>query len=277
MRRSLSMRWYAGLFVVLGVLIFGTLTPTGAQMVPYEDWTADRIDPTRWRVFSLGAGTAVYEVVRQITNGQLHHALRTYGGTRDDLGITTGINAIGFLQGGFTAVQWDTTVHGYILQGCPTPGSQPSALQVDLRMQLFNDGSPLGQNDLTGNVESRVRLQRQSNSSDPPEIVQAIGLVTRCSVPDCSTRDVVGEVSLGPVQAGQPNNFRMFWDTFRSSVEFQRNAEPPVHIPYTLPVVSPLRGGRVWQVQAIAANCTVSPRPFTEVSATIDNIFVFFP
>jgi hypothetical protein len=41
-------------------------------------------------------------------------------------------------------------------------------------------------------------------------------------------------------------------------------------------VVTPL-SGRVWQVQGIAANCTASPRPFAEVSATLDNIFVFVP
>jgi hypothetical protein len=37
------------------------------------------------------------------------------------------------------------------------------------------------------------------------------------------------------------------------------------------------RGGRVWQAMAIGANCTASPRPFAEVSVTLDNIFVFFP
>jgi hypothetical protein len=30
-------------------------------------------------------------------------------------------------------------------------------------------------------------------------------------------------------------------------------------------------------VIAIGANCTASPRPFAEVSATLDNVFVFFP
>ena len=112
---------------------------------------------------------------------------------------------------------------------------------------------------------------------DPPEVVQAIGLVTRCNVPDCSTRDVLGEVGLGPVLVGQVHTFQMFWDTFRSRVEFQKNAEPPVHLGYSVPAVTPLGGGRVWQVVAIGANCTASPRPFAEVSATLDNIFVFVP
>jgi hypothetical protein len=271
------MRRRAGLAVVLGVLLGGALTPAAAQMVLYEDWAAERIDPARWRVFSLGASTAVYEVVRQVAGGQLHHALRAYGGTQDDLGAQAGTNAVSFAQGGFTAVQWDTTVHGYLLQGCPTPGAQPSALQVDLRMQLFNDGSRLTPDDATGTVDTRVRLVRRSDSVDPPEVVQAVGLVTRCNVPDCSTRDVLGEAGLGPVLVGQPNTFQMFWDTFRSRVEFQRNAEPPVPIGYSVPVVAPLGGGRVWQAVAIAANCTASPRPFAEVSATLDNIFIFLP
>lgn len=277
MGRELAMRRRAGLAVVLGVLLSGALTPAAAQMALYEDWAAERIDPARWRVFSLGASASVYEVVRQITNGQLHHQLRTYGGTQNDLGAQVGTNAVSFAQGGFIAVQWDTAVHGYLLQGCPTPGAQPSALQVDLRLQLFNDGSRLTPDDATGTVDARVRLVRRSDSVDPPELVPAVGLVTRCNVPDCSTRDILGEVGLGPVLVGQPNTFRMFWDTFRSRVEFQKNAEPPAYVGYSLPVVTRLGGGRVWQVMAIGANCTTSPRPYAEVSATLDNIFVFFP
>jgi hypothetical protein len=148
---------------------------------------------------------------------------------------------------------------------------------VDLRLQLFNDGSRLTPDDATGTVDARVRLVRRSDSVDPPELVPAVGLVTRCNVPDCSTRDLLGEVGLGPVLVGQSNTFLMVWDTLRSRVEFQKNAEPPVAVGYTLPVVTPLGGGRVWQAVAIAANCTTSPRPFAEVSATLDNIFIFVP
>jgi hypothetical protein len=181
--------------------------------------------------------------VRLIVNGQLHQLQRVYGGTQDDLGTQVANNTMGFAQGGFTAVQWDATVHGYGLQGCPTPGAQPSALQVDMRMQLFTDGSSQGPGDVTGHVDARVRLVRGSDSGDPPELVPAIGLVTRCNVPDCSTREVLGEVGLGPVLVGQPHTFRMFWDTFRSRVEFQKNAEPPVYVGYSVPVVTPLGGG----------------------------------
>ena len=274
---QLATRRRTGLAVLLGVLLSAALTPAAAQVVLYEDWSTERIAPERWQVFSLGASSSVYEVVRLIADGQLHHLLRVYGGTRDDLGAQAGTNAIGFTQGGFTAVQWDTAVHGYLLQGCPTPGAQPSALQVDMRMQLFNDGSRQGPGDATGTVDTRVRLVRTSDSVDPPEVVQARGLVTRCNAPDCSTRDVLGEVDLGAVLVGQPNTFRMFWDSFHSRTEFQKNADPPVHIGYSVPAVTPLGGGRVWQAIAIGANCTASPRPLAEVSTTLDNVFVFFP
>jgi hypothetical protein len=275
MGRELAMRRRAGLAVVLGVLLSGALTPAAAQLAPYEDWAAERIDPARWRPLSIPS--TAYEVVRLITNGQLQHAVRVYGRPRDDLGTQAATNALGFAQGSFTAVQWDTAVHGYLLQGCATPGAQPSALQVDLVMLLFNDGSSPAPGDRTGHVETLVRLVRRSDSVDPPEVVQAIGLVTRCNVPDCGTRDVLGEVGLGPVLVGQVHTFLMLWDSFRGLIEFRKNADPPVPVAYSVPVVTPLRGGRVWQVQGIAANCTASPRPFAEVSATLDNIFVFVP
>jgi hypothetical protein len=239
---QLATRRCTGLAVLLGILLSAALTPAAAQVVLYEDWSTERIAPERWQVFALGASSSVYEVVRLIADGQLHHLLRVYGGTRDDLGAQAGTNAIGFAQGGFTAVQWDTAVHGYLLQGCPTPGAQPSALQVDMRMQLFNDGSRQGPGDATGTVDTRVRLVRTSDSVDPPEVVQARGLVTRCNAPDCSTRDVLGEVDLGAVLVGQPNTFRMFWDSFHSRIEFQKNADPPVHIGYSVPAVTPLGG-----------------------------------
>jgi hypothetical protein len=274
MGRELAMRRRAGLAVVLGVLLSGALTPAAAQLAPYEDWAAERIDPARWRPSSIPS--TAYEVVRLITNGQLQHAVRVYGRPRDDLGTQAATNALGFAQGSFTAVQWDTAVHGYLLQGCATPGAQPSALQVDLVMLLFNDGSSPAPGDRTGHVETLVRLVRRSDSVDPPEVVQAIGLVTRCNVPDCGTRDVLGEVGLGPVLVGQVHTFLMLWDSFRGLIEFRKNADPPVPVAYSVPVVTPLRG-RGWQVQGIAANCTASPRPFAEVSATLDNILVFVP
>src|SRR5918997_143216 len=102
MGRALTMRRYTGLAVVLGGLLSGALTPAAAQMALYEDWSTERIAPERWRVFSLGASASVYEVVRQIADGQLHHLLRVYGGTRNDLGAQAGTNAVAFAQGGFT-------------------------------------------------------------------------------------------------------------------------------------------------------------------------------
>jgi hypothetical protein len=123
MERERARRRRTGLAVVLGVLLSGALTPAAAQTVLYEDWSTERIAPERWRASSLS--TAAYEVVRLIVDGQLHHLLRVYGGTQDDLGTQSASNALGFIRGRFTAVRWDTAVHGYVLQGCPTPELYP--------------------------------------------------------------------------------------------------------------------------------------------------------
>jgi hypothetical protein len=141
---------------------------------------------------------------------------------------------------------------------------------------LFNDGSRQGPGDQTGNITARLRLARASDSLAPPEVVSAHGQVTRCTAPDCSTPEVLGDVALGEVLLGQLHTFRLIWDEFRSQIEFQKNADPPMTVAYGVPVVTRL-STRVWGVVGTGANCTASPRPVAAVQATLDNIIVFFP
>ena len=259
---------------LLGVLLSAALTPAAAQLIVYEDWSTESIGPERWQTASRGS--TPYEVGRLVSNGQLLHVLRVYGGTQDDLGTQTATDELRFAQGGFTAVQWETVVGGYVLQGCATPGALPSEVEVYMRALLFNDGSRQATDDQTGNVAARLRLARASDSLAPPEGVSAHGLVTRCTAPDCSTVEVLGDVALGEVLLGQLNTFRLIWDGFRSQIEFQKNADPPMPVVYGVPVVTRLPT-RVWGVVGRAGNCTASPRPVASVSATLDNIIVFFP
>jgi hypothetical protein len=78
------------------------------------------------------------------------------------------------------------------------------------------------------------------------------------------------------VLLGQMNTFQMIWDIPRRQVSFQQLDAPPVALSYSVPVVRTLRGDRRWVVTGTGANCTAG-RPFAEVLATLDNIFVFFP
>lgn len=259
---------------LLGVLLSAALTPAAAQFVTYEEWATESIDPERWRTAS--SASTPYEVGRLVSNGQLLHLLRVYGGTQDDVGTQTATDELRFAQGRFTAVQWETVLGGYVLQGCATPGALPSEVEVYMRALFFNDGSRQATGDQMGNVAARLRLARASDSPAPPEVVSARGLVTRCTAPDCSTFEVLGDVALGEVLLGQLNTFRIIWDEFRSRIEFQRNADPPMPVVYGVPVVTRL-STRVWGVVGTAGNCTASPRPVASVHATLDNIIVFFP
>jgi hypothetical protein len=274
MWRQLAMRRRARLVVVLGGLLSGALTPVAAQVVLYEDWATERIDPGRWRPTTLPS--TVYEVIRVISGGQLQHALRIYGASRNDFGALTASNILGFTARDFMAVQWDTSVQSYLLQGCGTPGTPPSSLQVAMQLPLFNDGSSPDTNDETGNVEAHLHLVRTSDSPAAPDVLEAQGLLTRCQVPDCSTRDTLGPVSLGEIPLGQMNTLQMIWDPVGSQVIFRRNTEPPVPLFYSVPAVRTIRAERLWAVRGTGANCTAG-RAFAEVLATLDNIIVFFP
>lgn len=261
----------AGVFVLLSLLLSGPMPSAHAQVVVYDDFAEGFINPGKWGPSQAGT---VYELVRFISEGHLLLGLRGYGAQRDDTGIVGSRNDLRFVQGRFSAIQFDLGVVNYELLGCPIAGSGLSRVTAGVHAHLFNDGSSPGPGDATGAVDARLRIIRQSDSPLPLEVLEAIGEITRCSDATCSTRETLGIISLGPVLVGQTNTFVMIWDALRSRVEFQKNAEPLASLSYTQSIAS-TGTARVLRVESEAANCTASPRPFAEITVAVDNVVVF--
>jgi hypothetical protein len=145
---------------------------------------------------------------------------------------------------------------------------------VDAPLTLFNDGTSTARGDQTGDIAARLEILRSSNSTDPPELLQTVGQLTRCADPTCATREFIGRVSLGPVALGQSNRYVVFWDPFSKFVAFWKNADPPQIIPYPQDIVV-RRTFRSLGMSGAAANCTAAPPTLALVEATVDNVAIF--
>jgi hypothetical protein len=160
--------------LALSILLCGLIEPTMAQVIVYDDFSEALIDPARWSPNVISAGN-LYEMVRQISGGELFEFLLVNGGNRADIGAAFGRHELRFVRTDFTAMFFDATVLTYALVGCPTPGSQTSAVFVDAPFTLFNDGTTTAQNDQTGDIAARLEIFRSTDSVDPPEMLQTQG------------------------------------------------------------------------------------------------------
>jgi hypothetical protein len=248
---------YWGMLAV-SILLCGLVAPAMAQVSVYDDFSGDLIDATRWRPNISGAGN-VYEMRRQVVGGKLVEALVVNGATRGG-GSTFGRHELRFVQTEFTALAFEATVLSSSVIGCPTPGSQPSWVAVDAQLTLFNDGSSTAPDDETGDVAARLEIVRSSDVTDPPEVLQVTGHLTRCADPSCATREAIGVVSLGPVVLRQRNTYVVDWEAPSQLVAFWKNTDPAQSIPYPHTVAAP-RAYRALRLSGSAADCTADPRP----------------
>jgi hypothetical protein len=270
----MRMGWCRGI-MTLSILLCGLVAPATAQVLLYDDFSGGLIDPERW-IPSVSVAGNIYEMGRLILGEELLQFLMVNGGNRSDIGGAFGRHELRFARTDFTALVFEATVQTYLVTGCPTPGSQASVVFVDAPLTLFNDGTTTAPNDQTGDIAARIEIFRSSDSTDPPELLQTLGQLTRCADPTCATRETIGVVSLGPVALGQRNTYTFFWDAFSRFVAFWKNAEPPQIIPYSQNIAF-RRSFRSLGVAGLAANCTAAPRPSALVLATIDNVTIFVP
>jgi hypothetical protein len=152
--------------LALSILLCGLIEPTMAQVIVYDDFSEALIDPARWSPNVISAGN-LYEMMRQISGGELFELLLVNGGNWADIGAAFGRHELRFVRTDFTAMFFDATVLTYALVGCPTPGSETSAVFVDAPFTLFNDGTTTTQNDQTGDIAARLEIFRAGNSTDP--------------------------------------------------------------------------------------------------------------
>jgi hypothetical protein len=265
----------------LGVLWPGIGSgPADAQSTLYDAFNADDLDPERWfgEQFSTPFNAGL-EATRLLQGNHLWMSHRVIGGTAVDTGQWSSRNRVRFFPfataSGITALEFTVAVHGFDLAACATAGSSPTRVAAGSNGWYFNDGTSTGPSDATGNVGAFVWLQRTSTSTDKPNVLRGVGGVYRVLGPSGLPTALLGMVDLGPAKKSVPATLRLLWDAAANEFVFQLNGGAVQTIGYTLSDIDPPSGGfKDLEVRGDVANCTAAPRPFGEITASFDDVFV---
>src|SRR3982751_6238833 len=131
---------------MLAAVLLGSAVPSAqAQLVSYDDFTAGRIDDSRWtgRQFTTRTGGTgdLLEIQREVTKAQaLVLQSRVVGGAKVDGGVFSVDNALVFRHSqAISEIAFDVMVQRADVRGC-TSGEDATAGARGV-FPLFNDGN----------------------------------------------------------------------------------------------------------------------------------------
>jgi hypothetical protein len=235
-----------------------------AQLTVYDDFSAARLDETRWigRQFQdrdEGKGH-VLEIQREVGAAQaLILQIRTVGGATD-LGSFSAENALLMRRSNNVSdIAFDVAIRKLEARGCDSGGQ--SAASARGVFPLFNDGA--------GDVVAVLEVGRSSSAVEG-ELTVSASLVHRSDVSDT----ILAVLPLGLAALGQPIRLRMRWDGTRSQVRFNRDADVPLHLDYANPVRSAAgRPSKYFAAASQVADCATGSSTASVIVA-IDNVRV---
>ena len=253
--------------LVIGTLLALSAPAVEAQLVVYDDFSAGRIDETRWLgrqlVTNDGGTGSLLEIQREVTNAQvLMLQARVVSGKGEVPGRYSVDNALMFQNSNtLNEVVFDVAIRRVEVAGC-TAGADAEAGARGV-FPLFNDG--------VGDVIAIIGVTRSSLSNAPAgELDVTATLVHRTDTGDTA----LGFVSLGSAILGRSVRLRARWDPARNRVRFQRDADPLASIDYVNPVVAgPGRPRKHLAVTASVGDCSSGSASAAAVAA-LDNVRV---
>jgi hypothetical protein len=165
-----------------------------------------------------------------------------------------------------------------VSKGCLANPS-PTIAQARLAGFFFNVAPAT--TGLTNAVLAQVVVQRRSNSTDPANVFEVVGVVLQCLDPDCINASPLGLPSgivlLGKVTVGQWVKGLVQWDQANKQFIFQRDNQAQKFVSYdgvvtdTDQTAVPIKGLGVLN---LVANCTSPPRPIASMNALFDNVAI---
>jgi hypothetical protein len=262
------------------VLLTFALSKAGvAQMVLYDNFNSQHIDPSKWDGSFLFQDPNSREAVRELsaTAGQnedrrLHLKETTYSATTDDNGGSGSIFGLGFpVPNAITEASFSVVVKDAKTVACGSNPASPVDIGPEFRGRFFStESSPTSQ---LGDIEGGIGAYR--TPGDVGSAIQVGFHYERCDDDFCSTRTPLDFGVLGYIQPGTTNRFHIKWDQPHHRFVFQLNNGPLVFSPYAVSDSSPPSFAfRAIDIAQQVAHCTSMPRPFASIDAYFDNVRV---
>lgn len=281
------MKQWAVCCVAVVIMVLGAI-PAGAQapFVLFENFEGKFFDPAKWfGTEGAATGMVILEGARQMKTEPtyqyrgLYLLDRAHANTANDSGASTASNRLFFANGNIMTIQ--ATIQVKKLQNtlCST-NPTPNNGRVRTGGFYFNTGVPTPGSSLN-DVFAYVAVGRESDSTEAANVLNVYGRVNLCTDALCNTSTPIGEVELGTAKVNQKVKVRITWDPANDQFIFQKAKEPEMLVPYAVADANPpgtLNGGnKRLEVQNILANCTDVSRPWGQIEAFFDNIYVNEP
>lgn len=266
--------------IVLSFMIFvagllDTQSLEAQSLSLYDAFGSSLINPRRWFGEEGRAnGGLRTEARRAIVSGQARIENRTWGDTLSDTGTSSTSNRLVALRSPtITAMRGTITVRDHRLIACAANAS-PGAVRARLFGFYFNAGEfSLGNS--FNDVFAGVQLQRFSNSTDPANIFRVVAFLGICNDESCFSTSSLGSQNLGTVALNTATTVEVRWERTNNRFVFQRDANAPVNLPYTVPDSEPASSpSKRIEVSNVVQRCTSTPRPVAFMAADFDDIMI---
>lgn len=265
----------SSLFLIALTVISANSVWAAEPLVLYDDFNAKLLNPDKWFGRISGtSGSELLETVREIKGNRLHLLGRGYGRTDTDSGLSLGQVQLFFTNPNTTAMKATIQVKDYELVSCGASDTN-SRVRVRIVGSFFNSSTNTTPGNFENDVWAQVRLQRNANSTDTPNVFKVFSDIFRCTDATCNGSETISTADLGTAKVGEKVTLRLEWDQASKRFIAQRNNEEEVSLFYTVSdTQSPSVKFRRIETSQFLANCTTQPRPAGFINAYLDNVFV---
>jgi hypothetical protein len=267
---------YGSIIWLLALLTVTLPQPSVAQLKLYDDFSASRIDPSKWigEPASLVGGSdqdrreVTVGLVGEAENHRLQISQTSYSAITDNTG-SSGIGfGLGFAEPSeVTAVSFTLAVDEMQVIGC---ADNPTSATAGFFGDYFNPtGASNGQ---TGDIVASIGVTRLSPGGTAFDVGAS---VSQCQDSKCNGQTTLLFQELGTVSVGSTNTLSATWDQANHQFIFQLNSNTPVTLPYTVPDnFPPGLADRSFFVFGNVPHCTSKPRPLASIDALFGDVYV---
>jgi hypothetical protein len=244
--------------------------------VLYDDFTSNFIDGNKWSGGEFRSGAVVLlEYVREIKENRLHMVDRTLGDATSDKGISRGYNNLRSTnEGRITGIKATVQVKDVEAKGCQANPAPTTAI-LQLMGSFFNSTAAPTPNSQKNDVIAWIGIQRRSNSTDEPNVLEVNYMVVECVNSICTPSTPLDKGFLGTVTTGSVTDLSIRWDKANHQFIFQMDLQSAVFSPYKVSDLSrPGLGFKQLNLGHFVANCKGEPRSSAFMDAYFLKVFV---